>query len=472
MSTEDLLAMLDLPPAPEPADDGPAPTAAAPNVPQSLTALDLDAWSLRRGAEALAGDVLGPILGERAQENQADTEAAAADFLAAAFEPTPVLAPACIDERRGRFMSALLESEEYKALHADTRLDPLASELAAGHFAQGFTGMEGKERAQEAQGASQGTPDAFKQELSALGAAGAALAKASEEVDDLRDAQRAMGCGSGPGDLRSMPLETIRDRFKQIQHSGMLRRIMALAGRYRRLAQARQRQKTIHGRDDVVGVELGNDLGRLCPSELAALADDDLEILALRRYTERAMQQREYRGVEAKGKGPIVVVIDESGSMEGSRIETAKAFALAMGWIARHQKRWLCLAGFSDAGELNVLPIPPGNWDTAALLPMLQHFFYGGTDIDNVLVRLPAQWASLKCPAGKTDMILITDAELAVSDKTRASFTAWKAETQTRLYTIVLDTAAPGDLTEVSDRLWCCKDLSIDSPAITELMKI
>ena len=69
MTREDLLAALDLAPAAGSLDldDGPgaAPIAAGP--PPSPTALDLDAWSLRRGAEALESDVLGQILKDQAQ---------------------------------------------------------------------------------------------------------------------------------------------------------------------------------------------------------------------------------------------------------------------------------------------------------------------------------------------------------------------------------------------------------------------
>jgi uncharacterized protein with von Willebrand factor type A (vWA) domain len=63
------------------------------------------------------------------------------------------------------------------------------------------------------------------------------------------------------------------------------------------------------------------------------------------------------------GKGPIIVSIDESGSMIGEKAHTAKALALALAWIARQQHRWCGLVAYSgDSGE-RLLPLPPGRWD-------------------------------------------------------------------------------------------------------------
>jgi len=480
MTRDELLAALDIAPDPGPVDldDGPDHGQAPPGPPPSPTALMLDDWSIRRGAEALEGDILGPILHGQDQDQ---AEATAADCLAAAFEPAPQIAEKCADETRGRFFRQLLETEEYQALHADTRLDEFASELAAGHFAQGYRALVDQEQEEQdtppgdAGGPPGSAEDQARKEMAkdmkALGAASRALQSATQDVDDLRDAQRSLG-GDGPSEGERIPASELKARFDRIKGSRQLRRIMELAGRYRRLAQAKQRQKVLHGRDDVVGVTLGNDLGRLCPSELAALADDDLEMDALRRYLERALMQRDYRGVEPKARGPIVVVVDESGSMRGEPVATAKAFALAMAWIARHQHRWIMLVGFAGDSEGNFLTMPPDKWDQGALLDWLEHFYSGGTTMDVPLETLPARWKELGCPEGVTDVIQITDAIVDVPDEMRTRFLEWKARAQAKYYTLVIGEDDPGDLAAVSDRVWCLPDLSIENDAIGELMAI
>ena len=99
---------------------------------------------------------------------------------------------------------------------------------------------------------------------------------------------------------------------------------------------------------------------RLLPHELAKLAIPELELDTLRRLVERQTLCREHHATEPVGKGPIIVTVDESGSMQGEKVHTAKALALALAWIARQQGRWSALVAYSgDSGE-RLLALPPG----------------------------------------------------------------------------------------------------------------
>jgi hypothetical protein len=75
------------------------------------------------------------------------------------------------------------------------------------------------------------------------------------------------------------------------------------------VAQSKQRMKTTHGYDDLVGVTLDGDVGRLLPHELAKLAIEEFELDAMRRLVERQMMSRMYQAVESVAKGPILVVV-------------------------------------------------------------------------------------------------------------------------------------------------------------------
>jgi hypothetical protein len=355
MSREEVLAMLDAGP------EGPseleveevAVDASGPPVPVSETALELDDWSLRRGAEVFnSSERIKEGFASLIPEDHPDpteamsgilpqAELATADFHSAAFDPEPQLAKKCKNERIHKYMQALLETAEFKALHSQTQLDETASEIAAASFAEEWVKLVKTEE----------PTDPLKKEMQCLGAASKALGGASRDVSDLRDAQSAFGIGGDGGGNNKLPAADLAKMFKRVQGSADLKRICELAGRYRRFAQAMQRQKVLHGRDDVVGVVLDGDVGRLLPHELASLGDEDLELDVMRRIVERQAMCRDYRGIESKARGPIVVVVDESGSMGGEKIHTAKAMALALAWIARHQKRWCCLVGFSGGTE-------------------------------------------------------------------------------------------------------------------------
>lgn len=464
MSTEELLSMLEMPTDSTQSDLNVECIPARDTVSLSPTALKLDDWSLRRGREIVAENTqLQSLYGLTGKGKKVCEEAdlATADFHAAAFEPDPELAKDCKNKRIHQYMKNLMDTPEFKALHQETQLDDVASEIATMAFSKEWVTLSKQEE----------SPDAFKSEMQAMGAASRALTKASTEVSDLRDMQSAMGIGGDGGGQNKLAADQLTAMFKRVRGSHQLKRICELAGRYRRFAQAQQRKKVLHGLDDVVGVVLDGDIGRLLPSELVQLDDPDLELDAMRRIIERQAMCREYRGIEAKARGPIVVVVDESGSMSGEPICTAKAIALAMAWVARHQKRYCCLVGFSGGTEGTWCVIPPGKDDPTSLMEWLEHFFSGGTTCDVPLAVLPSKWDSLGCPKGKTDIVIITDAQVDVPDELTQSFLAWKQRESVKLISLIIG-AEPGDLRAVSDRVHIVQSLSMEEEGVGEILGI
>lgn len=469
MSTADLLAALKLS-APAPVADSEAVDVIdhKPAEPASPTALVLDKWSKRHGREWLAGS-------EQAREIFGDNpdDHAAADFLAAAFEPEPRLAPRCEDEGRGQFISELLATPQYHALHCSTALDEAASELAACSFAKSYCEHRAE---QEKRDSKPGSEPSMPADLAAAVAAGKAISEASAEVSDLKDAQRALGSmsmgGDGGGTNSPLSGKALLERFHRVKHNASLRKIMQLAGRYRRAAQALQRQKTLHGRDDVVGVELDNDLGRILPSELATLDDPDLELDTLRRFVERSLMCRQYRGVEKKAKGPVVITVDESGSMSGEKVENAKALALAMVWVAHHENRYACLIGYSGGDAPNVLVLPPRKPLPDQLMDWLEHFYGAGSNRDVPIKELPEIWDSLGCPKGKTDVISLTDAVCHIPPAMAADFRAWKDAEHVKYYVMVIGGYDEKSLQDVADVTTNIDELTPDTEAVKEVMSI
>src|SRR5262249_61202903 len=211
-----------------------------------------------------------------------------------------------------------------------------------------------------------GGKDGADTEMATLRAVGRAVSDASKEVEECKDACAALGMG--PGSPGSNDPRAIAALFRRVRNNPTLRRVCELAGRYRRLAQSKQRQKSTHGVDDVVGVVLDGDVGRLLPHELAKLADDDLSDDAMRRLVERQLMCREYHATEPVARGPVIVAVDESGSMAGDKVHTAKALALALAWVARMQKRWIAVFAYSGHSGERLLALPPGRWDESALM--------------------------------------------------------------------------------------------------------
>jgi uncharacterized protein with von Willebrand factor type A (vWA) domain len=454
----DLLSLLDLGGAEPPIADAVGSVIGSPSAPPpaaSPTALVVDEWGLRRGRDLRAES-------DRLRALPLDDHAAA-DFFTAAFDPDPQLHPWCDDPRRHEFVTQLLETPEYRALHAATRLDDTAAGIAATAFAEQFTALQTDDEK------SPNPADSMAHEMATLRAVGRALAGAREEVEALTEAAAALGLG--PGAPGSGDPRAVAALFRRVRHDPTLKRICELAGRYRRVAQSRQRRKAVHGLDDVVGVEPGGDLARVLPHELAKLAIPELELDTLRRLVERQCLCRAYHATEPVGKGPIVVTVDESGSMTGDKVHTAKALALALAWVARRQRRWCALVAYSgDSGE-RLLALPPGRWDEAALADWLSAFIGRGSDLDVPVRELPRMLADVRAPTGDTDVIVLTDAKVRIPADVRDSFLGWKARSKVRVIALVID-HPPGDLAAVADEVHPVRSLAVDEAAVRRILSL
>jgi uncharacterized protein with von Willebrand factor type A (vWA) domain len=195
-------------------------------------------------------------------------------------------------------------------------------------------------------------------------------------------------------------VETAHDDMDQVE------RIARLAGRmYVTLCGAHATK--VHGvAGEVYAVEQGNDVARLLPAETVLLTDPQLEIVALERIASRRAAQYAVRGTTKKSKGPLVLALDESGSMQGIRNEWAKAAAVALARVASEEQRPVAVVHYAtSAVDQFVRPN-----DTTAVVKMILHFLSGGTAIGLALgvavdqVKTLAQKGHLGA-----DIVLVTD---------------------------------------------------------------
>lgn len=424
------------------------------------TVLNLTDWDLEQG--------------DRLREHLDVSRETMGDFFNLFYAQRPEVAGQCEDGKRQQFVEQMMESESYRALHEGTRANMLGSEVAAITATREFCKVveEQEQEREAAQERGEPAPSAQDEQAGMIAAAHKALQEAAQEVQEMDDAMQAMGCGDGQGSDSTMDRERLKAMFQKVRNSSTLKRICELAGKMRLAARAAQRVKTVHGSDEVVGVTLGDQIERLVPSEMAMLVDEDLELDALRRLVEKQSMMRQMRGREKQAKGPIVVVVDESGSMAGDKIAAAKALALTLGWIAKRQKRWIALVGFAGGTEGTRCAFPPGAWDEQKLIAWLEHFYGGGTSMDVPLEQLPTTyWDELQCPKGKTDVVMITDALVRVPAKMRESFNAWKQREQVKVITLVIE-SQPGEIGTVSDEVHSIPSINLDAEGVQNCLSI
>jgi len=191
------------------------------------------------------------------------------------------------------------------------------------------------------------------------------------------------------------------------------RKIMEAVGRLRILAGEIKSKKPLPT-PTPVSVTTGNSIPDLVPSELAYLDDPDLEELFLLRFVDSALQQYDRRKREKIGRGPIVCLLDVSGSMNGIPMQNAKALCLTMMHTAIEQGRECVLVPFASyAGE------PEYFTDLDSILSLINirgrnyNGLGGGTNFDHPLSKA-LEIVKDKMP--KADVILLTDGYSRVSE--------------------------------------------------------
>lgn len=111
-------------------------------------------------------------------------------------------------------------------------------------------------------------------------------------------------------------------------------------------------------KSDIQGVTVGNSIDSLLPTELVQMADEDLSELFLQKYTTGKLQRflhkseqlspnRKLDRKRARQKGPMIVCIDTSGSMQGVPERIARSMVLRLCELSKRQNRPLFLIAFS-----------------------------------------------------------------------------------------------------------------------------
>jgi len=241
----------------------------------------------------------------------------------------------------------------------------------------------------------------------------AACGKASVAIEELREAMEGLehvAFGQVPGVGTSQHGTSgdggnARSLAARLRDSPRLREIAKLAGRFKRIAGGKRRSKVKHGADELMDVEVGAEVSRLLPLELALLVHPSTKLLAMRNLLERNSLQYRLEGTEVLGKGPLVVALDRSGSMEGARDVWSSAVALALLSVAQIERRPFALLGFDASVKHESLVMPGQALPEAGLFMPCD----GGTDIDNVIRRgleiIEEHPNGLK----KADIVLISD---------------------------------------------------------------
>lgn len=417
-------------------DDSPpgSPRVANSKSTVSDQAIVLDDWHLRKGLE------LSVKLSNGVSEHAATEHAArCADFHAVLFEAGHRYEELTTAKKRAKFIETFTGTTAFEELQVSTLYDSFASFLASKAMLKAYSELD---------------DDSSEQQIRTK--AQDALNNGTEAVEAAEQMQSAMGgesAGSEDGEDSSVDdLKRKLDVFEKIKNNEQLRKIFEQAGKFRRSAQSMQRTKLRRGQGEIGDLGLGGNVRRLVASERMRLGCGipEVEDMTAMKVLGKTALERKRITPDPIGRGPIVCLCDESGSMRENRIVAAKAMVLALMWIARSQKRTVALCGFRCVGRWDVYE--HDQFDETKLLAWLGSPADGGTTSRALLNETPDMFYAYDW-AKDADIIQITDGQMCVSDSDVATFNAWREANDIRHQVIGVGVDSVGELAQTADEV-------------------
>jgi len=432
------------------------------------------------------------------------------DIYTMLYEPKPVEenAPTPVGLRIAKQnLEKIKELREYQELHRLTKLDAMAAGFAATSMGKQFISLlpkasedpeqlRGKasiaqelglgDKAAELNAKADGVDaylgkvdpmvmdeDACRQKMRE------ALQGALQDTRDALDGMAAFGHSDDPGSLQQAGLKEKMELAKLLNKSKKLKEIAKLAGRFITIAKKKQREKMVS--NTTSGVRMGDNLSRTLPSELGKLANPVLAGMFYKSYTEKTLLEYELRGKVPQGQGPIVYIMDGSGSMSGYPELSTKAIGMALAEVAKREKRDFVLAQFGSANEYREMQIlangtvvvedGKGGTDVQPYSPLylmaeLEFFFNGGTDFQRPLTEALRHISGNKFK--RADIIFATDGCANLTPAFMDEYNRIKKEKAFSCIGLLIGPEA-GVMQSFCDEMFRINDLLSDEPVNAEL---
>ena len=277
----------------------------------------------------------------------------------------------------------------------------------------------------------------------------------AQETDDLIHAW-----GNEAGDPQGV--KSNENILNQVRRNPKLLEISRIMGRYIKMIADKRKNSFDYGLGQKYDVSLGNSLNLCLSSEMALLGTRETQPLFIRKFQTKRLKQYRKREPEVKGKGDIIVCVDESTSM-GNIILWAKALAFALLDITTKGNRKFALVRFS--GSVITHLFLPGQYTPHDMITAIEGFMNGGTNFEK-----PLGEACKLITDGfdNADIIFITDGESRISNQFADSFYEQKL---TKLFTVqgILlnkdDPNAGNSLIPFCDSIYKASDLGFDEIA-------
>lgn len=236
-----------------------------------------------------------------------------------------------------------------------------------------------------------------------------------------------------------------------------IKKLSEMVGRFRASASNLQKKRTKEEGQEICGVQLGNEIHKILPSEKLFLANKKTKKSFYKRYYQKELLSYKYKNNKVSSKGPIICCIDTSTSMEGDHEIWSKSVAMALLDIAYKQKREFVAILFSykvgDVIEFNKNKVEPSK-----IYNLATSFYGSGTNFIEPLTE------SLnlinKSKYKYADIVFITDGEAPLDDEFIDYFNKQKQDKHFRMITVNVSDKIEKALNRINDTQMLLKDLT------------
>jgi uncharacterized protein with von Willebrand factor type A (vWA) domain len=280
------------------------------------------------------------------------------------------------------------------------------------------------------------------------------------------------------GNWRQTNFDILKKYAEFLEKDKSLNELAEMLGKMRKAEQEYEeelftdiRPKTVWktentAKSDLIGVHESDDISNALPSEFALLADPATEMLFFKKYAEKKLQTFEYQGrtqeiideefqnkrqkAKEDSKGPFIICVDTSGSMQGTPEIVAKTLCFAILKIAIRDNRKCYLISFSTGIEtLNLTDLKNSS---DKIIQFLLMSFYGGTD------ATPAMNESLRMlktqDYKKADVIVVSDFVMPSFDEAIQKQILEAKTSKTKFHSLIIGTSQNKGVIKDFDNNW------------------
>ena len=233
---------------------------------------------------------------------------------------------------------------------------------------------------------------------------------------------------------------------------------------------------SIFGKNRIQTVNFSDSINNLLPMEAIKLLNPSLkrkfyaDMLEGKLLSYQLLGKHYTSPPSIKPKGPMIVLVDTSGSMHGAPQTLAKSVVLAMAKLMLSQQRDMKVIFFASTNQHLEIELSSRKKMSEKFLNFLLYTFGGGTDFNTALA---SGLKSLKENDFQVaDLVFITDGKSEISDKLLlASWEETKRKYKAKVYSLIIGASGAGGLSNISDYIYLV-DIELASEVTARVVRL